>query len=227
MLTERMTMAKSKNDVLSRQNPHWEKTYIRNPEMFGEKPSDPARKAAELFRLEGKTNILELGGGQGRDTIYFARNGFTVTCLDYATEGVKTITEKAHKAGVSQTVTALRHDVRQPLPFPDDSFDACYSHMLFCMALTTAELESLAAEIKRVLKPGGMNLYTVRHTGDVHYGTGIHRGEDMYEVGGFIVHFFSREKVEHLARGYQLISIDQFDEGSLPRKLFCVTLRKE
>ena len=48
----------------------------------------------------------------------------------------------------------------------------------------------------------------------------------MYEVGGFIVHFFSREKIEHLANGYEIISVDEFEEGDLPRKLFRVTLRK-
>ena len=67
----------------------------------------------------------------------------------------------------------------------------------------------------------------VRHTGDAHYRRGIHRGEDMYEIGGFIVHFFSMEKVEHLARGYEIIKIEDFEEGELPRKLFLVVLRKE
>ena len=78
-----------------------------------------------------------------------------------------------------------------------------------------------------VLKPRGVNIYTVRNTHDPDYGTGIHRGEDMYEVGGFVVHFFSREKVMHLAKGYDIVSIDEFEEGRLPRKLFRVTLRKE
>ncbi len=77
--------------------------------------------------------------------------------------------------GLLASVTALRHDVRNPLPFEDESFDACYSHMLYCMALTTDELEFLCSEIRRVLKPGGLNVYTVRHTGDAHYGTGVHR----------------------------------------------------
>lgn len=45
-------------------------------------------------------------------------------------------------------------------------------------------------------------------------------------MGGFIVHFFRREKVELLAEGYEIVSIDEFEEGSLPRKLFRVTLRK-
>lgn len=218
---------KPAHDVLDAQNPHWESTYTKNREMFGEQPSEPAKKAVELFQIEGVKNLLELGGGQGRDTIYFAQNGFTVTSLDYAEEGVKAIDEKVDKFGVSKTVKVLRHDARNRLPFPDGTFDACYSHMLFCMALTTRELEFLASEIRRVLKPGGINIYTVRHTGDPHYGTGIHRGEDMYEVGGFIVHFFSREKVEHLAKGYEIVSVDEFEEGSLPRKLFYVALRNE
>jgi hypothetical protein len=94
------------------------------------------------------------------------------------------------------------------------------------MALTTDELERLSQEVRRVLKPNGLNVYTVRHTGDAHYGTGAHRGENMYEVGGFIVQFFSREIVERLARGYQIVSVDEFEEGGLPRKLFRVTLRK-
>jgi hypothetical protein len=98
--------------------------------------------------------------------------------------------------------------------------------MLFCMALTTPELGSLSQEVLRVLKPGGLAVYTARHTKDPHYGLGIHRGEDMYEVGGFIVHFLSLEKVRQLATGYEIVSIDEFEEGGLPRKLYRVTLRK-
>jgi hypothetical protein len=39
--------------------------------MFGRQPSDPGRKALDLFRSEGVRKILELGSGQGRDTIFF------------------------------------------------------------------------------------------------------------------------------------------------------------
>ena len=216
----------TEKEVLNRQNPQWEKTFANTPEMFGEEPSEPARKAVELFQEEGKNKILELGAGQGRDTLFFARNGFQVYALDYSETGVQTIREKAQAQGLAQTVATMRHDVRQPLPFEAGSFDACYSHMLFCMALTTDELEFLTNEVNRVLKPGGICLYTVRHTDDPHYGTGIHRGEDMYEVGGFIVHFFRREKVEHLAKGYEIVDVAEFEEGPLPRKLFRITLRK-
>ena len=213
-------------ETLNRQQTHWEKTFENNPELFGEEASKPARKTAELFKKEGKTQILELGGGQGRDTIFFVQNGFQITTLDYTETSISTIREKSTQAGISSSVVALRHDIRNPLPFEDTSFDACYSHMLFCMALTTSELESLVREIWRILKPEGLCVYTVRHTGDCHYGTGIDRGDDMCEIGGFIVHFFSREKVEQLAKGFEIVSIDTFEEGELPRKLFQVTLRK-
>lgn len=34
----------------------------------------------------------------------------------------------------------------------------------------------------------------------------------MYEAGGFIVHFFSKDKVKHLVQGYEIVSIDEFEE---------------
>ena len=197
------------------------------PDMFGTEPSDPARKAAELFKKEGRVKILELGGGQGRDTIFFAQNGFQVTVLDYCESGIEAITQKSKGLGVSKSITAACHDARKPLPFDDETFDACYSHMLYCMALTTAELEFLSDEIRRVLKPNGLNIYTVRNTKDPHFQTGIHQGEEIYEIGGFVIHFFSKEKVEHLAKGFEIVRLDEFEEGTFPKRLFRVTLRKK
>ena len=212
--------------VLDAQNPHWARSFAERPTMFGEAPSEPATKALALFRTKGLRSILELGAGQGRDTLLFAAAGLEVTALDYVEEGLGAIVRKAEADGYPGRIAPVCHDVRQPLPFPDASFDGCYSHMLYCMALTTGELEALSAEVLRVLRPGGLQIYTVRHTGDAHYGAGIHRGEDMYEVGGYIVHFFSPEKVQRLAAGYEVLAVEKFEEGGLPRKLFQVTLRK-
>ena len=213
--------------VLDAQQQHWNKTYREEPDFFGEEPSYAAQKAAEVFKKEGASKILDLGAGQGRDSLFFARNGFKVYALDYSETAVEAIRQKARQLVLSNAVAAMCHDLRKPLPFKDESFDACYCHMLYCMALCTSELESLFQEVKRVLKPNALNVYTVRNTKDPHYGKGIHRGEDMYEVGGFIVHFFSKEKVEQLAKGYDILGIDEFEEGELPRKLFLVKLRKK
>ena len=214
-------------EVLDAQRQQWQESFREMPEMFGSEASTPARKAAELFKREGKTTILELGCGQGRDTLWFARNGFKVSALDYSAQGLEAIDAQARELKLSRLIVSHMHDVRTPLPFSDETFDACYSHMLFCMALTSAELGFLSEEIRRVLKPGALSVYTVRNTTDPHYRTGIHRGEDMWEIGGgFIVHFFNREKVELLAKGYEIVAIEEFEEGEVLKKLFAVTLRK-
>jgi SAM-dependent methyltransferase len=162
---------------------------------------------------------------KGRDTFFFARDGVHITMLDYSQVAVETVAAKAQASGLNNVMIAIRHDVREPLPFRDETFEAVFSHMLYCMPITNAEVERLSQEILRVLKPGGLNIFTVRHTGDPHFGTGIHRGEEMYEVGGFIVNFFDRAKVERVAKGYEMLDIDEFEEGGMPRKLFRVTLK--
>ncbi len=212
---------------LNRQQQHWENVFSCNESMFGEKPSNPALWAAQLFKDEGKKKIIELGVGQGRDTFYFARNGFEVFALDYCEKGIECIKARAFNKQSPGSIMALVHDVRKRLPFEDETFDACFSHMLYCMPLTTSELRALSLEIKRVLKPGGLNVFTTRHTHDPQYQTGIYKGEDMWEIqGGFIVHFLSREKIALLTEGYETEDITEFEEGALPRRLYRVVLRK-
>jgi len=211
---------------LNKQAQHWEDTFTKKPEMFGTSPSTAALKTAEIFKRENINHILELGSGQGRDSLFFAQTGFHVQALDYSCSGVESINKKANSLGLSQYLIAKNHDVRKPLPFKDETFDGCFSHMLYCMAFKTKELEFISNELHRVLKPGGLNIYTVRHTGDADYGIGIHRGEDLYETGGFIVHFFSKEKINQLSSGFKILNIENFEEGKFPRKLSRITLKK-
>ena len=213
-------------EILNQQSQHWEENFSNKPEMFGLEPSIPAKKSLKLFQNQNISKIIELGAGLGRDTIYFAKNSIHVVALDYSQSGLEAINQKAKKNSLSNSITTNFFDVRKKLPFEDNSVEACYSHMLYCMALTTSELENLNNEIYRVLKPNGINIYTVRHTKDGDYKNGIHRGEDLYEKDGFIVHFFSEKKVKSLLKGFKNISIDLFEEGSFPRKLFFVCNKK-
>ena len=212
--------------ILDKQAQHWENTFITRPETFGITPSTAAIKAAKTFDKEGITNILELGAGQGRDALFFAQKGFHIQVLDYSKTGVDKIIKKAKTLGVDKLITGKIHDIRNPFPFNNEKFGGCFSHMLYCMAFTTKELQFLSDEILRVLKKGGVNIYTVRHTGDGDYKNGIHRGEDLYENDGFIVHFFSKDKVNSLLKGFQNLEIKNFEEGNFPRKLFFVCNKK-
>ena len=211
---------------LDQQSQHWEASFLSKPEMFGLEPSFPAKKSLKLFQEKNINKIVELGAGLGRDTIFFAKNSIHVSALDYSASGIKIINEKAVKHNLSKNISTKIFDVRQKLPFEDNSIEACFSHMLYCMALTSIEILNLNNEIFRVLKPGGINVYTVRHIKDGDYKKGIHRGEDLYENDGFIVHFFSKEKVQSFLDGFQNLKIENFEEGKFPRKLYLVINKK-
>lgn len=208
------------------QHLQWGRTYATRADFFGAGASDPARAALQRFEAAKVRDLLELGSGQGRDTLFFLEAGLRVTALDYASDALEQIASKARAAGTVEALTLLPADVRRPLPPEDASFDACYSHMLFNMALTTSQLEALVAEVKRVVHPGGLVVYTVRNTSDSHFGVGIDHGDGTFETGGFIVHFFDRELIARLAGGFDVLEIAQYDEGRLPRRLFGVSMRR-
>ena len=194
--------------------------------MFGLDPSLSAKKALELFKEKNIHKIVEIGAGLGRDTLFFAKNLIHTTALDYSPSGIDVINQKTKKNNLSNYISTKLFDVRQKLPFEDNSIEACYSHMLYCMALTTSDLKRLNGEILRILKPGGINIYTVRHTNDGDFQNGIHIGEDLYENDGFIVHYFSEDKVNSLLNGFKNISLQKFEEGNFPRRLFFVVNEK-
>ena len=195
--------------------------------MFGLEPSISAKKALNFFKEKKINNIIELGAGLGRDSIFFAKNNIKIQALDYSSSGIKIINHKIKKDNLSNYISTKLFDVREKLPFKDNSIDACYSHMLYCMALTIADLQKLNNEIHRILKPNGLNIYTVRHTNDGDYKNGKHIGEDLYENDGFIVHYFSEEKVNSLLNGFKNIALEKFEEGTFPRKLFFIVNEKK
>ncbi|MEV0697121.1 class I SAM-dependent methyltransferase [Saccharopolyspora sp. NPDC050389] len=211
------------SDLGSAQQQHWQAVYQDHPHMYGDAPSEPARHAAELFRTRGARTVLELGAGHGRDSMHFAHTGFAVHATDFSLLGLAQLAQDAERNGLAEQVTTTVHDVREPLPLPDESVDAVFAHMLLCMALSTADIRALVGEIERVLRPGGTLVYTVRHTGDAHCGTGIAHGDGIYEHDGFAVHFFDRALVDELATGWRLGEVQPFEEGELPRRLWRVT----
>ena len=208
------------------QRDHWSRTFATRPDFLGAEPSVVGDAALARFHAAGTRELLELGPGQGRDTIEFAAAGLDVTALDFAEPGLAEIADKAARAGVAGSIRTVVADVRDPLPFADGAFDACYAHMLLCMALTTDEVVRLTGEIRRVLRAGGLLVYTVRTTADAHFGAGVGHGDDRWEMGGFVVHFFDHALVERLAEGWDLLEVADHEEGKLPRRLFAVTMRR-
>lgn len=206
---------------------HWDDVFAATPHRFGDAASVSGVAALAAFenRRPAVRTLLDLGAGSGRDALFFAAKGLQVTAVDFSGVALDVLTRDARSAGVPGKIQTIEHDVRQSLPFADASFDACYAHMLYCMDLSFAEIAALFAQVRRIVKPGGIHVYTVRTTKDPDYGLGIHHGERRYEDEGFTVHFFDRRMVDELSAGFEQLSVTEFEEGALPRHLFAVTLR--
>ncbi|MDT0328217.1 class I SAM-dependent methyltransferase [Nocardiopsis lambiniae] len=211
-------------DLGALQRKHWQDTYRRHPVMYGSEPSRAARYAAEVFAERSAGTVLELGAGHGRDALWLAGRDLRVHALDFSPTALDRLERDAAERGLADRVTARVHDAREELPLSDASVDGVFAHMLLCMALSTDRIRALAREVRRVLRPGGAFVYTVRHTGDAHHGTGVPHGDGIFEHGGFAVHFFDRALVEELALGWRLEEVHPFEEGDLPRRLWRVTM---
>jgi len=211
------------------QRAHWDRVFKDADDYFGAGPSAFGLQALRMFKEAGVRNILELGCGQGRDSCLFAQEGFKVTAMDYSESGICQMRDRVSTLCLSPNVECVLQDARSGIPLPDDSVDAVYSHMFFTMELWEKDIQFILDECRRVLKSGGLNLYSVRNDHDPHFKKGLHRGEDMWQSpAGFVVHFFSEEKIRRLARGYDVLHIREFDDPAkqYTRKLYEVLLRK-
>ena len=56
----------------------WNRVYSGDPSFFGTEPSNFGLNCHEEFKKHGLKKILELGCGQGRDTLYFVSKGIVV-----------------------------------------------------------------------------------------------------------------------------------------------------
>lgn len=197
----------------------WNKVYSSDKSFFGEEPSNFALLCFNHMTGKDVKRVLELGSGQGRDTIFFASNGIEVTALDYSEKGVEIVNKLANEKQLP--IAAKVFDVKKPLPFPDGSFDAVYSHMLFNMRFTKDELRFTFSEIKRVLKPNGFNFFSVRNVYDKFYGKGAKMDDGIYDINGFQVRFYTEHEIVDLAQGFEILWIKK--EYEEPVTLYLVS----
>lgn len=206
------------------QQERWQTAYEQHPSLHGADPSAAARWTAKLFGAAGIDDVLELGAGQGRDAFYLARQGFSVHATDFSDSALDRLRLDAQREGLDDRVTAALHDVRDPLPPADATVGAVYANVLLNMAFSRTELRSLVNEIRRVLRPGGLFVYTVWSTDDSRFGHCAEIGDGLYAKDGFAGRFFDLDLVHELADRWELGGADPYEENG--RRLWRVTQAK-
>lgn len=99
--------------------------------------------------LRGK-RVLGLASGGGQQMPVFAALGAECYVLDYSPRQIASEWTVAEREGYE--IHALRADMTQPLPYPDDFFDLIFHPVSNCYI---REVLPVWRECARVLKPGG------------------------------------------------------------------------
>jgi SAM-dependent methyltransferase len=110
------------------------------------------RHLGEVMGLGPGDRLLDVACGRGASAVHLAECfGCHVTGLDYGPENVAAAQAHAADRGVAYLMTFRQGDA-EGLPFDDGSFDAVVSECSFC---TFPDKATAAAEMARVLRPGG------------------------------------------------------------------------
>ena len=98
--------------------------------------------------------------------------------------------------------------------------------MLLNMRFSQAEIHSAFTEIRRVLKPNGLNYFSVRNHNDKFYGNGVEVEEGVYDINVFEMRFFSEKEILDLIakEGFNVLWMkEEYEE---PVKLYLVAAIK-
>ncbi|HJX12142.1 MAG TPA: methyltransferase domain-containing protein [Dehalococcoidales bacterium] len=111
--------------------------------------TEPASFLMENIGLLPVGKALDVAMGNGRNAIYLAGAGFTVTGIDISAETVAAAREAARRAGV--TLTAKVADLEGGYRIEKNAYDViiCFNYLQ----------RSLVPAMKKGVRPGGMVVY--------------------------------------------------------------------
>ena len=205
----------------------WNKVYNSDNTFFGEEPSNFALLCINHMKANNVKKVLELGAGHGRDAIFFASNGIEVEALDYSSAAIDILNKIAEKKQLPIIKSQTFDVAKNPLPFANGYFDAVYSHMLFNMRFSEEELHFAFSEIRRVLKPKGLNFFSVRNSNDKSYGKGREVDKGIFDIDGFQIRFFTEKQIQGLvsAQGFEILWINE--EYEEPVTIYLISSRRK
>ena len=180
-LTEQKEVSKEDWIEAWKDNPHWDK---REPSKLVNRLLDETDKKKVL-------HILELGCGNGVDSIVFGEKGHKVTGIDISPDAIKL----AKKNNKFDNVTFEVGDAEK-LKFKDNQFDLVYSMAV----LHSSDLKKSIPELARVLKPGGKALLFLYQKTEYEYNDETEKNFAYGEIEGLFkdngLKVLSKDKTE-------------------------------
>ena len=134
----------------------YDKRYNQKDYYWGKVPSTLCYKVLELYPPQEDTTLLDVGCGEGRNAVFFARNGYKVTAFDLSPLGVEKTKQMASEGRT--TIDVFQADLNKY------RLDREY-HILFSGGVLHYIPQELREEIfsnyKIHTKKNGLNVFSV------------------------------------------------------------------
>lgn len=145
----------------------WNQRYGSAEYVYGTEPNEfLVEQVARLQKSALDAPVLCLADGEGRNSVWLARQGFAVTAVDVAERGLAKAQALAARQGV--TVTTRLADVTA-FDLGQDHWGAIVSIFLH---LPAALRSALHRRCLQALRPGGVYLFEAYGPEQLQYGTG-------------------------------------------------------
>ncbi|MDR0952974.1 MAG: class I SAM-dependent methyltransferase [Elusimicrobiota bacterium] len=136
---------------------HWENFTDEEIDSWSQKHYPSFYTLIYQWPKLGKKTLLDVGAGQGHESIIFAERGFDVSAVDINKFAMDRLSKIA--ADKKLSIKTKVGDVRN-LPYPDKSFDLVYANQIVNLNGCTA-MPSIIKELNRVTKDGGNFFFTI------------------------------------------------------------------
>ncbi|WP_407309445.1 methyltransferase domain-containing protein [Desulfosporosinus sp. SB140] len=134
----------------------YEEEYKIPDYYWGLEPSKTCLKVLDLLPPSRHLKLLDIGCGEGKDSVFFARNGYDVTAFDISDAGIEKTKRLAEKARVQ--VTVFKADI---LDYRlNSNFDVLYSSGVLHYVKPSLRHE-IFSNYKRFTNPRGLHVFNV------------------------------------------------------------------
>jgi len=171
------------------------------------KPESVVYPLSIRWKKESKNNILDLGCGLGRNSLYFYEQGFKVTTVDGSPSAIEKFEaickQKDYKIDV-------RLCDMHSLPFENSTFDAVFSfHVIY--HTDSKGIKKVISEIERVLKSDGELFVTLNSKNNTSYLKNINHKIDENTIikqegieKGLPHYYVDEQEVKELLRNFDI-----------------------
>ncbi|ACL19027.1 transcriptional regulator, XRE family [Desulfitobacterium hafniense DCB-2] len=134
----------------------YEEEYKTQEYYWGIVPSKMCLRVLELIPPTTRLKLLDIGCGEGKDAVFFARNGYDVTAFDISDAGIEKTKRLADNAGIQ--VKVFKADI---LDYRlDTNFDILFSSGVLHYVKPQLRKE-IFSNYKQFTNPNGLHIFNV------------------------------------------------------------------